>query len=289
MTNETARPFYLRDDLSIEQELALRAAASRLQSEFAVSVGMETIERFLHSSYEQFATRATIENYLPLLAERFARQRLHALARSRAAGATVDRSCCSCALTTPDGRRWRWGSPPTSPGTPPWPGRAARSQAREVNRAAIAAMAERGIETPGEYRKPWTDEIVQAADVVVAMAAVTPARSSPAAVTRNGSSTIPQVSPSTRCVPSVTRSNAGYGSCWSSSTSRLMRNPLRRLTSTIAWLRAAIPTRRPARPLAARRLQWASGLVDKQIHGVVESLGRSPCNRTEIESAIIDR
>ena len=56
MTNETARPFYLRDDLSIDQELALRAAASRLQSEFAVSVGMETIERFLHSSYEQFAS-----------------------------------------------------------------------------------------------------------------------------------------------------------------------------------------------------------------------------------------
>ena len=42
---------------------------------------METIERFLHSSYDQFAGRATIPNFLPLLAERFARQRLTALAR----------------------------------------------------------------------------------------------------------------------------------------------------------------------------------------------------------------
>ena len=42
---------------------------------------VETIERFLHSSYDQFAGRATVPNFLPLLAERFARQRLNALAR----------------------------------------------------------------------------------------------------------------------------------------------------------------------------------------------------------------
>jgi arsenate reductase (thioredoxin) len=38
-----------------------------------------------------------------------------------------------------------------------------------VNRAAVAAMAERGIDIAREYPKPWTDEIVQAADVVVTM------------------------------------------------------------------------------------------------------------------------
>ena len=39
----------------------------------------------------------------------------------------------------------------------------------EVNPAAIAAMAEVGIDITGEFPKPWTDEIVQAADVVVTM------------------------------------------------------------------------------------------------------------------------
>ena len=39
----------------------------------------------------------------------------------------------------------------------------------EVNPAAIAAMAERGIDISGEYPKPWTDEIVRAADVVITM------------------------------------------------------------------------------------------------------------------------
>jgi len=39
----------------------------------------------------------------------------------------------------------------------------------EINRAAVQAMAERGIDISGEYPKPWTDEIVRAADVVITM------------------------------------------------------------------------------------------------------------------------
>ena len=39
----------------------------------------------------------------------------------------------------------------------------------EVNPAAVAAMREIGIDISGEYPKPWTDEVVRAADVVVSM------------------------------------------------------------------------------------------------------------------------
>ncbi|MCZ7373273.1 arsenate reductase ArsC [Micromonospora sp. WMMC250] len=39
----------------------------------------------------------------------------------------------------------------------------------EVNPAAIAAMTERGIDITDEFPKPWTDEVVRAADVVVTM------------------------------------------------------------------------------------------------------------------------
>jgi arsenate reductase (thioredoxin) len=41
--------------------------------------------------------------------------------------------------------------------------------ANEINIAAIEAMAEVGIDIRTEYPKPWTDEIVEAADVVVTM------------------------------------------------------------------------------------------------------------------------
>ena len=39
----------------------------------------------------------------------------------------------------------------------------------EVNPSAIEAMAEVGIDISTSYPKPWTDEIVRAADVVITM------------------------------------------------------------------------------------------------------------------------
>ncbi|MEE2049603.1 arsenate reductase ArsC [Nocardiopsis umidischolae] len=40
---------------------------------------------------------------------------------------------------------------------------------REVNPAAVEAMVEVGIDIATEFPKPWTDEVVRAADVVVSM------------------------------------------------------------------------------------------------------------------------
>jgi arsenate reductase (thioredoxin) len=166
MTDLTA---YHRDDLSVDQQLALRTAAGRLGGEFTGVFGAETIERFLHSSYDQFASSSTVPNFLPLLAERFARQRLTALARVeglRHDGRPVALFLCvhnagrsQMALGffehMAGGRAVAW-SGGSEPGI-------------EVNPAAVAAMAERGIDISGEYPKPWTDEVVQAADVVVTM------------------------------------------------------------------------------------------------------------------------
>src|SRR5881227_58435 len=41
--------------------------------------------------------------------------------------------------------------------------------AESVNAIAVAAMAEVGIDIAREFPKPWTDDIVRAADVVVTM------------------------------------------------------------------------------------------------------------------------
>lgn len=41
--------------------------------------------------------------------------------------------------------------------------------AEEVNPAAVASMREVGIDISKEFPKPWTEEIVRAADVVVTM------------------------------------------------------------------------------------------------------------------------
>ncbi len=39
----------------------------------------------------------------------------------------------------------------------------------QINPAAVAAMAEVGIDITHEFPKPWTDEIVQASDVIITM------------------------------------------------------------------------------------------------------------------------
>ncbi|MGA9373414.1 MAG: arsenate reductase ArsC, partial [Mycobacterium sp.] len=117
----------------------------------------------------QFAGRATVPNFLPLLAERFARQRLHALARVEGkisdGKPTVLFLCTHNAgrsqmalgyfahLAGDDAVAWSGGSEPGD----------------RINPSAIAAMAEVGIDITGEFPKPWTDEIVQAADVVITM------------------------------------------------------------------------------------------------------------------------
>jgi arsenate reductase (thioredoxin) len=156
-------------DLSIDQRLALKTAATRLENEFGDMFGVETIDRFLHSSYDQFASRASIPRFLPLLAERFARQRLRALARVE--GKHHDGKPTVLFLCTHNAGRsqmamgffthlagdaavaWSGGSEPS----------------HEINPAAVEAMEERGIDIAHEYPKPWTDEIVQAADVIVTM------------------------------------------------------------------------------------------------------------------------
>jgi arsenate reductase (thioredoxin) len=154
--------------LSIDLRHALTTAATRLHGEFDGTFGTETIERFLRSSYEQFATSSTVPNFLPLLAERFARQRLHALAKVEGHAAGVPTVLFLCVhnagrsqmalgffqhLAGDRAVAWSGGSEP----------------GHEINPSAIAAMAERGIDISREFPKPWTDEIVRAADVVITM------------------------------------------------------------------------------------------------------------------------
>jgi arsenate reductase len=160
---------YLRQDLTIDQQLALRAAASRLQTEFADAFGVETIERFLHSSYDQFSNRASIIDYLPLLAERFARQRLKAMAKVE--GKAGDGKPVVLFLCTHNAGRSQMAmgflTQLAGDGAVAWSG--GSEPGESINPAAVAVMAERGIDISKEYPKPWTDEIVQAADVVITM------------------------------------------------------------------------------------------------------------------------
>ena len=89
----------------------------------------------------------------------------------------------------------------------------------EVNPAAIAAMAEVGIDITDEFPKPWTDEIVQAADVVVTMGCGDACPLFPGKRYEDWELDDPRGRTSTRCGRSATRSAAGCASCCRASTS----------------------------------------------------------------------
>jgi arsenate reductase len=205
--------------IKLDQQVALKTAATRLSEEFAGAFNLETIERFLHGSFNQFANKATVANFLPLLAERYAKQQLQAAAKVE--GKITDGKPVVLFLCVHNAGRsqmalgffnhhagdqavaWSGGSEP----------------GESVNRAAVAAMAERGIDIAQEFPKPWTDEIVQAADVVVTMAAAMPAPTSPASGTRTGSSQTRPARTWPTCGRSATRSSAGSRSSSTSSVS----------------------------------------------------------------------
>lgn len=157
------------EKLSTEEIHLVRSAATRLRDEFAGTFGQETIERFIANSLDTLLPNAKFHAYIPLLTERFTRERLRALAKIEGHGPSgvpavlfmcvhnAGRSQMAAGwLRHLAGDRvtvWSGGSEPAS----------------EINPAAIEAMAEVGIDIRDEFPKPWTDEVVRAADVVVTM------------------------------------------------------------------------------------------------------------------------
>ncbi len=155
-------------DLTTEQRLLIKQAAERLKREFDGTFNAETIERYISDSQTKLETRARFATWLPVLIEKFTRDRLRALRRLEVG--TLDRPgvlflCVHNAgrsqmaagfLRTLSGDRVDVFSGGSDPGI-------------EQNRVAIDAMAELGIDISTEYPKPWTDEIARAADVIITM------------------------------------------------------------------------------------------------------------------------
>ncbi|MBI5161196.1 MAG: arsenate reductase ArsC [Micrococcales bacterium] len=151
------------------QENFLASSADSLSREFSGIFGRETVDRFLHSSYARLSESATVTTHLPILTEKFARQRLRALSRVDGQGyAGLPTVLFLCVHNAGRSQMalgffqhyageaaigWSGGSEPGD----------------QVSPVAVEVMAERGIDISGEYPKPWTDEVVQAADVVISM------------------------------------------------------------------------------------------------------------------------
>ncbi len=140
-----------------------------LVGEFSGIFSEATIRRYISESTDLMCEDASVMDFVPLLAHRFARERLKALAQADNLVAkdqpevlfvcvhNAGRSQMAAGLVKlRSAGRIHVRSAGSAPGT-------------EINPAVIEAMNELGVDMSEAFPKPLTDEFVKAADVVITM------------------------------------------------------------------------------------------------------------------------
>jgi protein-tyrosine-phosphatase len=146
----------------------LENAAERLAEEFAGIFSQETIARYMAESQDLLGD-AKINVFVPVLAHRFTRERLKALAQAEGIvnkdvpevlfvcvhNAGRSQMAAGLVKLRSEGRI-HVRSAGSTPG-------------EEINPNAVEALEELGVDMSEEFPKPLTDEVVRAADVVITM------------------------------------------------------------------------------------------------------------------------
>lgn len=158
-----------RGSIPDDHRVALARVSRDLHYRYEGVFGTETIEALLLDSYTKMAEKARVKDWLVAFAEKLTRERLDALLRSEDHSPkklptvlflcthNAGRSQMALGWFTHLGRDrvigWSGGSEPHT----------------ELNKVAIEAMAEVGIDISEGFPKPWTDEVLAGADVVITM------------------------------------------------------------------------------------------------------------------------
>ncbi|MFB7311868.1 low molecular weight phosphatase family protein [Streptomyces sp. NPDC056192] len=146
----------------------LAAGVARLAVRHQGRYSVETVQRLIADSYQQLAANAHVSTHLVVLAERFAAERLDAMAHVESPTSERPRVLFVCSHNA--GRSQmaaallahRAGDDVivSSAGTHP---------SGAVDSHVVQALTESGIALDEVYPKPLTDEVVQAADIVITM------------------------------------------------------------------------------------------------------------------------
>ena len=150
-------------------EAALHRLADQLAEQFTGILNRETVERYVLESYAALLRTSTVKAHLITNTTRFVKERLTALAQAKGAIArpvpeilflceqNAGRSQMAAVLTQAlAGDQVHVRSAGSAP-------------AKTLRPEAVDAMAELGLDLGQEFPKPLTDDVVQAADVVVTM------------------------------------------------------------------------------------------------------------------------
>ena len=143
-------------------------AAEALQDEFAGTFSRETIARYIAESVDLLG-ESKINVFVPVLAHRFARERLRALAQVEGTIAKLHPEVLFVCVQNAGRSQMAAGLVKLRSGGEVHVRTAGSAPAEELNPTVVKAMEELGVDMTEEFPKPLTDEVVRAADVVITM------------------------------------------------------------------------------------------------------------------------
>ncbi|MGF1597073.1 MAG: PhoU domain-containing protein [Acidimicrobiales bacterium] len=171
MSTDTGQPSIedRRERAKAQHHLLLRGISNRLDGEFGEYLTRDTIQHAVEDTYADLTSRAKVLTHVPAFVERFTRQRLKALTKNQGQvtdhppdvlfychrNDAVSQMAAALFAATADGR-----ATTHSAGATP---------SDELLDDAVHALHEVGIELLAEFPKPLTEEIEQAADVIVTL------------------------------------------------------------------------------------------------------------------------
>jgi len=143
-------------------------AAEALQDEFAGTFSRETIARFIAESVDLLGG-SKLNVFVPVLAHRFARERLKALGQAEGLITKEQPEVLFVCVQNAGRSQMAAGLLTLRSGGLVGVRSAGSDPGEIVNPLAVQAMAELGIDLENAFPKPLTDEVVRAADVVITM------------------------------------------------------------------------------------------------------------------------
>jgi protein-tyrosine-phosphatase len=144
----------------------VHASAMTLHEEFDGVFSLETVERFLHETYASLEARATVNRFIPVLAERSAREQLRGLASWR----IVSPSPAVLFVSSADAGRSRMAQAllrrRAGESVLAW---ACAGESAVDSSLATQALDELGMSMPDIRPLRYDDDLVRMADVVVTL------------------------------------------------------------------------------------------------------------------------
>jgi arsenate reductase len=146
----------------------INQAADRLADEFAGVFSQETIARYMAESTDLLG-ETKINVFVPVLAHRFCRERLRALAQAEGIVGKDQPEVLFVCVHNAGRSQMAAGLLKLRSGGRINVRSAGSAPDEQINPAAIAALEELGVDMGEAFPKPLTDEVVRAADVVITM------------------------------------------------------------------------------------------------------------------------